>query len=347
MYNYRILKKKETPWEVIGSCYDHTVFKSKEWTDFLLATQGVQPFIVEIAESEQVIGYFIGEKFSRLFSIVASPFEGWTTSYQGLSLLIPVSANTRLKIYKALIDYLFKNRICSFFQASDWQLSMDGLASNGVKYEVVKGYKLNLTQSEEQIYKNFSSSSCQYAIRKSQKNGVIIREAKEKDQFIQHYNKQLTEVFEKQQLNPTYDATRVSALIDKLQYSGKLLLLEAVSADGTCIATGIFVGDNKLAYFWGGASYTKYQSLCPNEPIIFEAIKYWKKRGCTDFDLGGIRKYKEKYGPEYFEKPKIVASKYKWLLRFKGFAKSTYYNYRYFKAHVRSLFSKRSQIYIF
>lgn len=335
MYKYRIVEKNAIPWDAIESCYDHTVFKSKVWMNFLFTTQGIKLFVVEIFDNDLLIGFFIGEKFSKLFRIVASPFEGWTTSYQGLSMLIPVSGNIRINIYKSLISYLFKNKICSVFQASDWQLNMNEIEKSGLNYEIIKGYNLNLTHTEEQIFKKFSSSSCQYAIRKSQKNGVTIRETKDIDQFVHHYYKQLVEVFDKQRLKPTYSIDRVEALIDELQHSHKLLLLEAIDSDGTCLATGVFVGDNKLAYFWGGASYTKYQNLCPNEPIIFEAIKYWKKRGYTDLDLGGIRKYKEKYGPDYFEKPKIIVSKYQGVIEFKGFAKKVYYGIRELEARFK------------
>jgi len=340
MYKYQIIEKDTIPWDVIESCYDHTVFKSRVWTEFLFSTQNVGLFIVQIFDNEQLLGFFIGEKFSKLFSIVASPFEGWTTSYQGLSMLIPISGEIRINIYKSLISFLFKNRICSVFQATDWQLNIDAIEHTGLKYEIIKGYRLDLTQSEEEIYKKFSSSSCQYAIRKSQKNGVVIREPKDINHFIHHYCNQLEEVFEKQSLKPTYKIDRVVTLVEKLELSGKLLLLEAVSSDGTCLATGIFVGDNKLAYFWGGASYSKYQKLCPNEPIIFEAIKYWKKRGCTDIDLGGIRKYKEKYGPDYFEKPKIIASKYIGLLEVKSLIKKFYYGLREFEASFKKIVLK-------
>lgn len=340
MYIYRIAKKEVINWDVIESCYDHTVFKSKVWLDFLVDTQDVEIFVMEIFDNDQLIGFFIGERFSKLFSFVASPFEGWTTSYQGLSMLIPISGNTRIEIYKGLISFLFKTQECSVFQVSDWQLDMKLIENSGLKYEIIKGYKLDLTQTVEQIYKNFSSSSCQYAIRKSQKNGVIIRESNNINQFIFHYYNQLKEVFEKQNLNPSYKIDRIAALIDKLHLSCDLLLLEAVSSEGVCLATGVFVGDNKLAYFWGGASYTKYQNLCPNEAIIYEAIKYWKKKGCEVFDLGGIRKYKEKYGPVYFEKPKIIASKYYGLLELKDLARKTYFGIRELEAKIKRILIK-------
>lgn len=327
-YNFKIIDRNKVNWEEIELCYDHTVFKSREWINFLINTQKVEPLIVAIFQSEKLLGYFIGERFKKFFEVVASPFEGWTTDYQGLSMLVPISNEIRIKIYENLIQFLFQNRLCSLFQASDWQMDINMIRNSNLRFEIVKGYRLDLTKSEEQLYKNFSSSSCQYAIRKSQKNGVKILETTDTDSFVHHYYAQLSEVFEKQKLKPTYKKDRVAALVDNLKSSKKILLLEAKSAEGNCLATGIFVGQNKLAYYWGGASYSKFQNLCPNEPLIYEAIKIFKSMGYNEFDLGGIRKFKEKFGPDYFEKPKIIASKFKGLIELKKMAKKTYYGIR-------------------
>jgi hypothetical protein len=327
-YSFKIVDRNNISWEQIELCYDHTVFKSKEWINFLVNTQKIEPLILEIFRSEKLVGYFIGEKFKKFVKVVASPFEGWTTDYQGLSMLVPVSNEIRIKIYENLIQFLFRNGLCSLFQASDWQMDINMIRNSNLKFEIVKGYRLDLTKSTEQLYKNFSSSSCQYAIRKSQKNGVKILETEDTDKFIHHYYTQLSEVFEKQKLKPTYSENRVKALIENLKFSNKILLLEAKSSDGACIATGIFVGQNKLAYYWGGASYSKFQNLCPNEPLMYEAIKIFKSRGYNEFDLGGIRKFKEKFGPDYFEKPKIIASRFMGIIELKTLAKKTYYGIR-------------------
>lgn len=334
MYEFRIVEQDKIAWDKIESCYDHTVYKSQVWLEFLNKTQAIKPFVVEISFKDQLLGYFVGQIFKKIFKIVASPFEGWTTSYQGLSFISPISVRERVAIYEELISYLFTNKICSMFQATDWQLETEAIKDSNLNYELLKGYKIDLNQTEEQIFKNFSSSSCQYAIKKSHKLGVEIREAKDLSQFAQHYYNQLLEVFGTQGLKPTYSINRVISLIDKLHQSGKLLLLEAVSTDGICLATGIFPGDNNIAFFWGGASYKKYQKYCPNEPIMYEAIKYWKNYGAAEFEFGGGSKYKEKYGPIPYVKPKIIASKYKGMLFLKSMAKKTFYSSREVKSRI-------------
>ena len=78
--------------------------------------------------------------------------------------------------------------------------------------------------------------------------------------------------------------------------TGNLLLLRA-RVGGECAATGIFPVFNRVAYFWGGASFRSRQSARPNEAIMWHAIRALRDRGVNELDLGGEGKYKEKYGP--------------------------------------------------
>jgi hypothetical protein len=68
-------------------------------------------------------------------------------------------------------------------------------------------------------------------------------------------------------------------------------------ADGRCIATGIYPGMNRIAEFWGNASYRSGLSLHPNEALHWYAMRYWRARGLQVFDWGGGGDYKQKYGP--------------------------------------------------
>ena len=43
---------------------------------------------------------------------------------------------------------------------------------------------------------------------------------------------------------------------------------------------GTFLGFNKIAEFWGNASFRASQILRPNEAIHWYAMRYWKVVGC-------------------------------------------------------------------
>lgn len=77
--------------------------------------------------------------------------------------------------------------------------------------------------------------------------------------------------------------------------------------------------------FWGGASLREYQHYMPNEYMIYTAIRYWKERGCMEFDMVGNRSYKKKFGSLVTNYPCIMVPKYRILLRLKDLAAYLYY----------------------
>ena len=321
MYEFSILDHRAAPWERIESCVDHVVFKSRTWIDFLTETQGITPLVVAVGKDGRTIGWFIGGTMRKGIRIVASPFEGWSTPFQGLSVLEPISTRERLLIYEELIPFCYAKTGCWFFQTTDWSLKPEDLDGSPLTCQAVKGYRLDLSRDEAALFAGFDSAT-RRAIRKAQKGGVTVQEPTDLDQFITDYYDQLQDVFGKQGLKPTYLRSRVEALIKHLHGAGRLLLLESRSAEGKCIGTGIFPAAHQLMQFWGGASYRSHQILRPNEILFWEAIRYWKQRGVLEFEFGGGGAYKEKYGPEPYRRAQIIAPRWPILSRLKTLARA-------------------------
>lgn len=330
MLNFRVLKEEQIVWSDIETCYDSTIYKTKAWADFLYKSQNVRPYVIEISQNEKKVGYFYGQKIKRFgISMLVSPFEGWTTAFQGLSMLNIITVEERIEIYKNLVSWLFKNKECLFFQVRDWQLKENDV--EGIfNYENVFGYKLDMRQDfDTVIYKNFKEKSCKYSIKKALKNGVKVRQTSNIVQFAENYYNQLIEVFSKQGLKPTYEKKRIIDLAESLLLGKDILLYEAyLDDDKTCIATGIFVRNENLAVYYGAASCRKYQKLCPNELLMYTAIKEIHNLGTKEMEFGGGRKYKEKYGTIPFYSPRIIIAKYSILLKLKNLAKKVYYGMR-------------------
>lgn len=324
-YTFTIVKHDDIDWERIHNSPDHTTFKSKEWFDFIYVNYKVKPFIVEIQSDGVVEGYFCGVKFKKFFiNFVAGPFEGFMTSFQGISFLNPIEQSERVNVYNQFTSFLFKNNICSFFQTTDFFLDSSFLSESDRKH-CKNAYTLDLTRDIDELFKSFSYSSCRYSINKSKKLGVVVKPTENVDTFIDHYFNQLGDVFEKQNLSLVHSRSEVSLLIKSVYPSGNLLLLEAISEDNVVIATGIFTGVGKLATFYGAASWRKYQHLCPNEAVVFEGIKIMKSRGIERLEFGGGGKYKEKYAPEVILISKIIRSKYEFLIYLKNKFKKYFY----------------------
>ena len=333
-YNYKKVETNLIDWEQIEQSSDSTIYKTQSWFLYLKKWKNIEPCVIEVYQDKDLIGFFVGEIVHKVFNILGSPFEGIGTAHQGLSMLKDVAIEERIEIYRQLAKWVFKQRIAVLVQVEDWSFAMEDFNDKDIHCEPHDGYLIDLSLTEEELFHNLHQKSCRYSINKAQKSGVVIRETTDPKKFVEIYYDQLIEVFAKQGLKPTYDKDCVQALVDAL-YPQRMLLLEAITPEGEIAATGLFPGEKNLAVFWGGASYQKFQKLCPNEPLIWEAIKMWKQRGTKTFDLCGVRQYKLKFGPVIYTKPRIIFAKYSFLIFAKQKAKQLYYGFRNFMARFK------------
>jgi hypothetical protein len=201
----------------------------------------------------------------------------------------------------ALVDFAFRDLRAIHLELRDRRLTDADVEHLGFSRRQDVGYddrtfELDLTQSEDALFGGMESA-CRRCIRQAEKRGLTIEEANDEG-FAAEFFDQLTEVFLRQGLIPTYNVARVEALIRHLQPTGQLLLLRARNSDGLSIATGIFPAAGDTALFWGGASLRAHQNSRPNEALHWYAMRYWKERGIARYDLGGYMEYKRKYGGE-------------------------------------------------
>jgi len=315
---FHLLDPAEVPWHALDALPDRTVFQTRPWLDFLAETQNARPIVAELRAGSDVAGYFTGCILERLgVRILGSSFRGWTTPYIGFNLLPGV---THREALQALEPFAFRDLKCLHLEVSDRNMRPEDAAGLGFEQEFYESYETDLTQSEDHIFKQMDSA-CRRCVRKAEKSGVKIVEGGH-DAFAAEYYEQLKDVFDKQELVPSYGVSRVESLVRHLLPSGNLLLLRAIGPEGNCIGTGIYPGFNKIVQFWGNASWRAHQILRPNEALHWHAMRYWKARGAEVFDWGGGGTYKEKYGPRPSAAPWFVKSRYKVLTAMRGQARS-------------------------
>jgi len=308
-------------WTYLDSFSDRTIFQTRPWLNFIAATQRAEMVVAALREGRETLGYFTGgivRKFG--LPMLGSPFPGWTSSYLGFNLLPGVSREAALR---AIADFAFHDLNCVHLELMDRRLAEAEARNAGFDLGYLRGYEVDLSRSEEKVFANLKDD-CRWRIRKAAKSGVVVEEASDAA-FAGEYYEQLIEVFAKRRLTPTYDRDRVRALIEHVHPSGLLLLLRARDAEGRSIATGIFPAMNDTAYYWGGASWRAYQSLSPNEAIQWYAMRYWKARGMTRYDMGGGGNYKAKYGGDAIAVPWVRKSKYAFLARQRDRAKKFFW----------------------
>jgi hypothetical protein len=297
---------KTADWKLLDSFPDRTVFQTRAWLEFIAESQDASPILAEVRDGSDVVGYFSGLTFSKFgMKVLGGSFPGWTTPYIGFNLKPGVSRRSALE---ALEKFAWDELKCLHIEVSDPHFTFEDGEGLEFTAEHYGSYRTDLTKSEEELF-NGMDSACRRCVRKAEKSGVVIEEAHDLA-FADEYYEQLKDVFAKQGLVPTYSVERVRSLVKHVEPSGNVLLVRARNSEGKCIASGIFPGFNKIAEFWGNASFRQYQGLRPNEAIHWYAMRYWKRRGASIYDWGGEGSYKEKYGCVAHRVPWFTKSRY-------------------------------------
>jgi hypothetical protein len=316
----KIIDFETADWKSLDNFHDRTVFQTREWVRFISETQDASPVLVQLHEGSEIAGYFTGLTFNRLgVKILGSSFPGWTTPYMGFNMAPGTSRSAAL----AAIEQLAWDELkCLHMEVSDPNFGAEDGESLGFVCSSYASYRTDLTKSEDELF-NGMDSACRRCIRKAGKSGVTIEEAHDSG-FADEYYEQLKDVFAKQELVPTYNVERVRALVKDLEPTGRILLVRARDSEGKCIASGIFPGFNKIAEFWGNASFRSSQALRPNELIHWYAMRYWKQRGVEVYDWGGEGAYKEKYGCVPHKVPWFTKSRYEFVSKLRDEAKKMF-----------------------
>jgi GNAT acetyltransferase-like protein len=320
MMKIRVVDFAKADWDELDRFPDRTVFQTREWLRFVSETQKATPVLAELEEDGQRAGYFSGLTVTKFgVKVLGSSFPGWTTPYIGFNMLPGASRGAALA---AVESWAWDSLKCAHMEVSDPHFVPEDGEKLGFTCGTYPSYRTDLRKSEEELF-NGMDAACRRCVRKAEKSGVTIEEAHDLA-FADDYYEQLKDVFAKQGLVPTYDVERVRSLVKHLEPTGRVLLLRARDPEGKCIATGIFPGFNKIAEFWGNASFRSGQIWRPNEYIQWYVMRYWKKRGVEVYDWGGEGTYKEKYGCTTHSVPWFTKSRYQIVGKLRDEAKKIF-----------------------
>src|SRR5258708_20880822 len=271
---------------------DANVFQTPAWDSFVAETQKSEPVLTGLFEGRRKLAYFTGliiRKFGM--KILGSPFRGWSTPYMGFNLQPSV---LRRIAAEAMKDFAFRELGCIHFEVVDLQMNKEEISGLTLEHEMRPTLEVDLTQSEDVLFGNMTKT-CRWTVRKAEKNGVTIEEAKDAT-LADDYAAQLGDVFTKQGMVPFYGVECVRSLIKHVYPTGTLLMLRARNAEGQCSATGLYPALNRTAFYWGRASWREHQKVYPNELLQWHAMRYWKQRGMKVYNMVGTIEFKQKFG---------------------------------------------------
>lgn len=162
---------------------------------------------------------------------------------------------------------------------------------------------VDLTPSEEALMKSFLSKT-RYNIRVAERNGVKVKEDNS-DKAFERYLDLTRETIERQGFYA--HSEKYHRLMWKILREAGIAHLMTATYDGQIITTWILFVWKKFLYYPYGASTEKHKNVMANNLMMWEAIKFGKKKGLTTFDLWGreigkgFTKFKEGYSPRVVE----------------------------------------------
>jgi CelD/BcsL family acetyltransferase involved in cellulose biosynthesis len=296
------------------------VFRTPEWLEFVARSQGAEPVVAHVERDGQPVGAFTGLIVRRFgVRILGSPFQGWMTGPMGFALDPGVD---RAEATRALLRFAFRSLRCLHVEVMDRHTGFDELDGLRARVVAFAAYELDLGQSEDELFAGMRSS-CRRAIRKAEKEGVHVEEARGVE-FADEYYGQLLGVYERQGMRPPYGVDLVREMIRCVEPSGSLLMLRAVAPDGERIASALFPAREEFAYFWGGASLESHRIMRPNEAIFWHAIRHFRERGVALFDFGGGGDFKRKFGGPERQIPFLRKSRVPGLMTMRNLAARVY-----------------------
>lgn len=282
-------------WDELIAKYDtKTLFHESCWLDHILSIHPsgrIEYF--EIRDGGNLIGYhcaYVIRKFG--LAIHGSPLGGTGTNFMGP---IVEEETPQDEVLEALVRLLGLTGSAHMELSHPW-LERANMEAHGFSVHQDVTHMLKLEATEEEAWDALKGTA-RNRVRKALKQGVVVERATTED-VVDHYVEQHREVFGKQGMVPPYGRDRVASLFRTLLPAGRLLALWVKQGD-TVLATGLFPHDERCIYFWGGASWLEYQSLCPNELLHWEAIRSAVEMGIPAYNMcGGRSRFKDKFGGE-------------------------------------------------
>ena len=159
---------------------------------------------------------------------------------------------------------------------------------------------IDLTQSEENLFKNFSEAK-RRAVRRAIKNKIIIKESDNIQEFINVRKKQYFPIgfLIKKEMDTLWRNFQPKNAALLLAYPNgqktPMIQIQAITHIGISkpIAGILLLFYDKVAYYWFASSLKAGKKLFAPTLLVWEALRLAKKRGYKIFDFEGI--YDERF----------------------------------------------------
>jgi lipid II:glycine glycyltransferase (peptidoglycan interpeptide bridge formation enzyme) len=178
-------------------------------------------------------------------------------------------------------------RIREYGAANKWKYieirGGEGYSDNAVPSSSVLKHVLELSEDEDRLLANFRKGT-KSAIKKAISDGQLQMITSESEDALNEFYR-LNSITRKRHGLPPQPYYYFRKLYDVLISRGHGFIVLA-SLGNRIIASGVFLHFGQEAVYKYGASDVEYQQLRPNNLVVWEAIKWYSRRGYKNFDFG-------------------------------------------------------------
>jgi len=290
--DFQIIDPTEYPrWDsILLSSNDHSFFHSSAWARVLKESYKFKSFYFV---------HFEGEQLALLMPLME--VHSFLTGVRGVCLPFtdqcpPYKLNNeflRVAVSKA-IDYARQAR----WRYIEWR-DTGYFALGAPPWETYYTHDIDLANSEHELFSSLKDSN-RRCIKKAVREGVSVQVAQTLDSLKSFYL--LNCITRRRHGLPPQPFVFFKNVFEYVISKNLGIVVEA-SYSNKVIASSIFFHFGTSAIYKYGASDFVYQTLRPNNLVMWEAIKWYRDRGFTAMNLGrsdpndqGLLQYKRAWG---------------------------------------------------
>jgi CelD/BcsL family acetyltransferase involved in cellulose biosynthesis len=295
MIQFVRLPHRPTGWDqAIRRYATKTLFHESAWLDHV---QSIHPdgqiVYYEIVANGARVGLYCALRVTRMMvRIHGSPLGGTGTNYMGPL----VNEETDQRALIRALTRLFGPRHFLHLELSNPWLDRGVMERAGFQVQEGVTHLCRLPGDLETAWGSLKSEA-RNRVRKAERSGVVV-ERTDDSAIVEHFFDQFCEVYGKQGMVVPFGKERPQSLFDHLVPAGRLLPLWARRGE-EILAAGLFPYDDRCIYFWGAASWLRFQQYCPNEALHWAVIKFAVEQGIPLYNMcGGTSQFKNKFGGE-------------------------------------------------
>ena len=226
------------------------------------------------------------------FSLCGSPLKGLFTEFAGPRFAYQLPVNDRAAVVQNQISALLSKGY-SYIEIGT---NADGPKEGGGIFSSMLGHDfayqprpslvVDLTRGLEYAWGSFEGRA-RNMIRKSEKNGVVVRIEALGSQVLGEYVALIKATFRHQDLAMPHLFSAYVALARNLEPINRLMFVTA-RHEGRLVSGGIFIVDANRMVFHSGSSTPEGLTLAASSLVQWKAMREGFVRGIRHYDLGGV-----------------------------------------------------------